>query len=101
MIVECYAERHESGQWEALCLDFDIAVQGDSFADVEAKLCSAVREYLEYVQALPEPEQKKFLARRAPLKIRLKILLHEVVNLLAKNFERKKERYSYTVPCAV
>ena len=32
-LLRCYAERHH-GQWEAFCLDFDIAVQGSSFEEV-------------------------------------------------------------------
>lgn len=70
MIIRCYAVGRE-GDWEAVCLDFCLAVQGESFEEVRARLNESIEGYLEYVETLPEAEQRAFLRRRAPLSQRL------------------------------
>jgi len=69
--VQCFAIQEEGG-WEAFCLDFDLAVQGRSFAEVEALLDEAISLYLEEVRELPSADQARLLARRAPLLLRLR-----------------------------
>ena len=64
--ILCYAEGG-NGEWEALCLNFDLAVHGRSFEDVRQGLVEAIAVYLEYVQDLPVGERWQFLNRRAPL----------------------------------
>lgn len=71
MIVTCYAEGRP-GQWEAVCLDFDIAVQGASLDEVFDGIRKAVADYAAYVAGLPEAERTAFLHRRAPLWLRLR-----------------------------
>ena len=44
--LTCYATG-DSGGWEAICVDFDIAVQGKSFEEVFQELKVAIREYVE------------------------------------------------------
>ena len=39
-MVRCYAKGH-TGDWEAICLDLDIAVQGESFEDVFSRYPSS------------------------------------------------------------
>jgi hypothetical protein len=62
--------RHENEWWEALCLDFDLAVQGRSFDEVRALLDEAVNSYIEDAGAEAEPARSQLLARRAPLHVR-------------------------------
>jgi predicted RNase H-like HicB family nuclease len=66
LIIKCYAEREED-VWVALCLDFNIAAQGDSFEEVKTKLESMI---FEYVHDALEGEDKRYanqlLTRRAP-----------------------------------
>ncbi len=38
--------RGRAGDWEAICVDFDIAVQGRSLNEVLARLESAVSDYV-------------------------------------------------------
>lgn len=64
--IRCYAEGHD-GEWEAFCLNFDLAVHGGSFEEVRRGLVEAISVYLEYVHDLPAGERRKFLNRRAPL----------------------------------
>lgn len=63
-ILRCYAEGRE-GSWEALCLDFNIAIQGDSFEEVSKSLKCEIEEYIEYAYTLPESERKDLLERKA------------------------------------
>lgn len=70
LVLLCYATGRE-GEWQAFCPDFDLAVQGRSYREVSEELDQAIREYLEYVDSLPEDEQAAFVNRRAPLRVRL------------------------------
>jgi hypothetical protein len=58
-------------EWEAYCLDFDLAVQGTSFEEVQASLEVAIRMYLEAALSEPEPVRSRLLNRRAPFFVRL------------------------------
>jgi hypothetical protein len=66
MVLRCYA-MGRGDQWEAFCLDLDLAVAGDSLMGVRAALESAIKEYVEQVVALPAEDQKRLIRRRAPL----------------------------------
>ncbi|WP_200341055.1 type II toxin-antitoxin system HicB family antitoxin [Rhodovibrio sodomensis] len=79
--LHCYAEGRDGG-WEAICLDLDIAVQGDSFAEVYRALDEAIAAYLETVHDLPESEQRHLLRRKAPIYVRLSFLLRAVRTIL-------------------
>lgn len=79
--LHCYAEGRDGG-WEAICLDLDIAVQGDSFAEVYRALDEAIAAYLETVHDLPESEQRHLLRRKAPISVRLSFLLRAVRTIL-------------------
>ena len=98
--VYCYIEGR-SNAWEGLCLDFDIAVQGDSFEDVSVNLKVAIDQYLERVHQLPEPQQKAFLNRRVPIGLRLKLVLSALSWGLrpASAGISGPERYSIALPC--
>ena len=65
-ILHCYATGRD-GDWEGICLDLDIAVQGSSFEEVARSLHDAVSLYLESVSSLPEEQQAHLLHRPAPL----------------------------------
>jgi predicted RNase H-like HicB family nuclease len=78
LIVKCYAEQ-ETDCWIAICLDFNLAVQGDSFEEVKSKLEAMIAEYV--YDAL-EGEDKAFaaqlLSRRAPLSAWLKYYFFKI-----------------------
>jgi len=66
---ECIA--HGSGHdWQAICLDLDIAVQADSLHDVTRILEQAVRSYLEDAMMQEEPTRAAMLNRSAPFLVR-------------------------------
>ena len=80
-ILSCYA-RGAGDAWEGICLDLDIAVQGDSLGDVREKLSEAIKSYFEYVVTLPEEEQKRLLSRRVPWHVRSKYVIGAVITML-------------------
>ena len=94
--LHCYAEGRD-GDWEAICLDLDIAVQGRSFEQVCASLREAVTLYLETVADLEPGEQRSLLRRSAPLFVRLKFLGHAVRGLFGDH-DGHSERHQFTMP---
>jgi predicted RNase H-like HicB family nuclease len=96
--VHCYAEGGD-GDWEAICLDLDIAVQGNSFEEVFASLQEAIALYLEAVADLPPEDQASLLRRPAPLSVRLKFLAHTLRELLPGG-AGVRQRHQFTMPLA-
>lgn len=74
--LTCYAWGRP-GDWEGICVDFDLAAQGASLEEIRSELNDAIETYLEYVDELSENERARFLSRKAPLGLRLRLaLLH-------------------------
>ena len=73
-VLKCYLWRCDD-EWEALCVDLDIAAQGETYDEAFEQLKGAIETYVEYVRALPQHEHLKFLTRRSPLTLRLKLAL--------------------------
>ncbi len=63
--------RGRDKEWEALCLDLDIAVQGRSFDEVRQLLGQAIATYIQDATAEAEPDRSRLLQRRAPWRVRL------------------------------
>ncbi|HEX3885715.1 MAG TPA: hypothetical protein VHW66_23900 [Stellaceae bacterium] len=98
-ILRCYAERKQ-GRWQAFCVDFDLAVQGDSFEEVYASLDQAVGEYRNYVSELPEPDRSRLLRRRAPIGSRVAFLSAVVRTALRSREDHDEGSFGYTLPYA-
>jgi hypothetical protein len=94
--LHCYAAGRD-GQWEAICLDLDIAVQGASFEEVSSSLEKAISLYLKSVSDLPFEEQKRLLHRHAPLRLRLQFASDAVLSLFRRD-EGERYRHQYTMP---
>ena len=78
----CYAWGRP-GDWEGICVDFDLPAQGSSLEEVRSELNDAIETYLEYVAELPENEQARFLNRKVPLRLRLRLaFLHRAFALM-------------------
>ena len=72
--LRCYA--YGSGaSWEAICIDLNVAVCGNSQPEVRTSLGMAVDLYLETVATLPAAERDGFLSRRAPWHTRAKLAI--------------------------
>lgn len=66
LILHCYAIK-DGSQWVAMCLDFDLAAQGDTFDEARQSLDGQIRSYVE--DALIGDDQQHapaLLARKAP-----------------------------------
>jgi len=95
--LHCYAQGQD-GDWEAICLDLDIAVQGRSFEEVFASLREAIALYLEAVADLPENERERLLYRSVPLATRLKLLWQAARGLLSAGGQT--HHHQFTMPLA-
>lgn len=69
-VLNCVA-RGRDQEWEALCLDLDVAVQGRSFDEVCDLLTQAIVNYVEEALDQPPEVRDALLSRRAPLSTRL------------------------------
>jgi hypothetical protein len=67
--LECIA--HGSGnEWQAICLDLDIAVQAQSLHDVTRILQESVASYINDAMEQDEPLRSKMLNRSVPFSVR-------------------------------
>lgn len=67
--VRCYAEREAPGVWVAICLDFDLAAQGETFEEAKGKLDAMIDDYVrEAWDGEDRPYADALLNRRAPLR---------------------------------
>lgn len=80
-LLHCHASGRE-GAWEAVCLDFDVAVQGRNFDDVSSLLQEAIALYLQTVNDMPEAERSAFLERAVPLGTRLGFAIEAIKSAL-------------------
>lgn len=63
--VRCFAE-FKDGHWQAFCLDFTLAVQGDSLQEVKEKLNRQVDMYVREAMTIDADHAAELFARRAP-----------------------------------
>jgi len=94
----CYIEG-KGADWEAVCLDLDVAVQGESFHDVVDRLVEAVKLHVQYVLSLPAAEQSRFWARSAPFALRVRFLWYAFKSTIRHNGAGDKERAELLLPC--
>lgn len=97
------ARGHE-GHWEALCFNFDIAVQGRTFNEVQRQMIEAVESYVEDAMKEDEVTREKLLSRRVPRLVRLSWLSGLIFAALSGRVgssERDGNASSATVPFAV
>lgn len=73
-IVTCYAAGNDRG-WEAVCVDFDIAVQGASFDQVYDQLNVAICTYVADATKESPDQARRLLSRRTPWHVRWSLKL--------------------------
>ena len=81
--LTCYAWG-KPGDWEALCVDLDIATQGGSFEEVKRDLELAVEDFLDYAAELPESNRQFLLSYRTPWGMRLRLSLRHRWSMLTR-----------------
>lgn len=94
----CYAWIR-SGNWEAICVDYDLTAQGSSLEEVRQELGNAIETFLSRVKELPEPEQSRLLNRKAPLALRIRLaVLCWLSRVLTPTRIRLSSRHSFHAP---
>ncbi len=83
--LTCYAWG-KPGDWEALCVDLDIAAEGSSFEEVKRDLELAVEDFLDYASELPELDRKSVLSYRTPWPLRMQLALRYRWSVAAEAF---------------
>jgi hypothetical protein len=86
--ILCVAQGHR-GDWQAFCVDFDIAVEGPSFEDVQAKLNEAVTDYVSAAMAESPLVRAKLLNRRAPVLVRAQWAARILIANLSHSFRNR------------
>ncbi len=94
----CVAREH-GGEWEALCLDLDIAVQGRSLDEVQASLNRAIATYHEDARKEAEPARSALLSRTSPLSARLAWLWPFMVRVLFARNQSGDSSIGFQVAC--
>lgn len=89
--LECIA--HGKGnQWEAVCLDFDLAVQGRSLDEVTRVLRETIDSYIDDAMEQPEPIRSAMLNRSAPFFVRLSWAIRMFVATVCGHRLDRKQR---------
>ena len=67
--LRCYAE-HADGQWQAVCLDLNLAAQDDTFKGVKEKLAQMMASYVyDALVGVDKEHADDLLSRSAPLSL--------------------------------
>jgi hypothetical protein len=93
----CFA-RGRANEWEAICLDFDLAVQGRSFDEVRDLLMESVTTYVEDVAKEDSRTADRLLNRRAPLHVRTHYLLGWILHVLGGRHGSELQA-NFEIPC--
>ena len=70
--LTCYAYA-DGNEWEAICVNFDVVVNANSFEEVTASLIHSLRLFAETVSELPPEERRRFLERRTSWHVRTRL----------------------------
>ena len=98
LVLRCYAEK-AGNQWQAFCLDFCLAVQGDTLGEAKEKLESMIAEYV--YDALAGEDRDfgpQLLSRRAPLRDWLKYYWYLVLYKLGVLHKEVRQLFTSLVP---
>lgn len=65
----CYAYGRGT-EWQAICIDFDIALHGSSLEEAKRSLGVGIGLFLESVADLPAGDRRRLLRRKSPWRVR-------------------------------
>ena len=95
----CYVHGKGS-EWEAICTDLDISVQGDSFEDAKSLLNEALVGFFEVLERDSEADQRRFLKRKSPLWLRSlyywRLVLFRLCDKQSLQKKHTHENFSFT-----
>jgi hypothetical protein len=96
--VLCFA--HGSpGEWEAICLDYDLAAQGRSFDEVKALLERAIAAYVESAMREEPPARDALLRRRAPFWVRVGYVMRFLWAAIRHRSHGAESNAGFLIPC--
>lgn len=93
----CYAHGRD-GDWEAICVDLDVAVQGASFEEVQMLLNEAVAEYVDAAMFETPKVRAQLLNRKAPWHVSFKLWIGILISNLF-NGQHREQQASFPVAC--
>jgi hypothetical protein len=98
----CFAHG-KNGAWEAICVDFDIAVKGRSLEEVKDLLSHAVETYIEDAFKEAPVVRDALLSRRAPMAVKLSIVWEILFSVVLQLFPKKRRQNEFdarfTIQC--
>jgi hypothetical protein len=95
----CYAYGRDDS-WEAICIDFDLAVHGKSFNDVQDRLSKMAKSYLEDAMKEDAETARQLMGRRAPFLTRARLAILLFWRLMTGANSGKGNYYAgYDMPC--
>jgi hypothetical protein len=99
--LTCFA-RGRPGEWEAICLDYDIAVQGQTFEEVEKLLAISIQDYVESAQQESDEVRDRLLRRTVPARVWLAYVFGFVWHSLSRRRRRDdgdRLEHSFQMSC--
>jgi hypothetical protein len=100
-VLHCYAFGRDD-QWQAICLDLDLAVQGGSFEEVFRLLNDTISFHMEGIMELPQDDQRRLLSRSVPWLVRLKFAIAGfLLGLRTRSDGPFEHRYTMPLPATV
>lgn len=94
--LHCLAFGRE-GAWQAFCLDLDLAVEGRTFEDADARLRDAIATYFQDVAMLDESDRERLLNRSMPLWTRVGFAVRAFLGALP-NRSDDGYQHQFTMP---
>jgi hypothetical protein len=87
------------GAWEAICVDLDIAVQGESFDEVRGVLNEAVVSYIQDALKETPKDRNRLLNRRAPFWVKLKFAAIFIAHISSTRKNADELQAGFDIPC--
>ncbi len=97
LVVRCLAMR-EGTHWVALCLDFDLAAQGESINEVKESLDAQIRDYVLEAATVDQAHAPYLLRRKAPLRYRMLFRWLELKEKIAHKVSSGRAAYERAMP---
>lgn len=102
IIVRCLIERIAKDQWQGFTLEFGLAVQGVSAADVRHQLDCVIKSYLDDALLGADREHAdELLSRRAPFFVYFRYHKYRLLSRLSSGGDSQSDHRAYREPLAL
>ena len=95
--LHCFAKGGDGG-WEAICVDFDLAVEAPTFDDAKRCLDQAVSSYVEDAQRERPEDARRLLDRRSPWWVRFRLVAEFALHSL-RSTDDGRQLAGYDLRC--